>query len=87
MVSGSDGDHQRCILDLPMKPETIQNKWLIGRNWNRRSLWVTAPKSLVQFDYNKAESIYLGAQGTFKVEQYLVKAKVGRTRVAGRPSS
>jgi len=43
----SDGDHQRCILDLPMKPGTIRNKWLKSRNWNRRSLWVTVPKALV----------------------------------------
>jgi len=39
--------------------------WLRSRNWNRRSLWVTAPKSLVQFDYENAVWIYLGAQGTF----------------------
>ena len=25
-VSSSDGDHQRCILDLPMKPGTIRNQ-------------------------------------------------------------
>jgi len=25
-VSSSDGDHQRCILDLPRKPGTIRNK-------------------------------------------------------------
>jgi len=49
-----------------MKPGTIRNKWLKSRNWNSRSLWVTAPKSEVQFDYEKAASIYLGAQGNFK---------------------
>jgi len=64
-ISSSDGDHQRFILDLPMKPGTIRNKWLRSWNWNRRSLWVTAPKSLVQFDYETAASIYLGPQSTF----------------------
>jgi len=48
-----------------MKPEPIRNQWLRSRNWNRRSLWVAAPKPYVQFDYEKAVSIYLGAQGTF----------------------
>ena len=45
--SSSDGDPQQFNLDLPMKPGTIRNKWLKSRNWNRRSLRVAAPKSLV----------------------------------------
>ena len=35
-VSSSDGDHQRFILDLPMKSGTTRKKWLKSRNWNRR---------------------------------------------------
>jgi len=64
-ISSSDGDHQRFIIDLPMKPEKNRSKWLRSRNWNRRSLWVAAAKSSVQFEYEKAVSIYLGLQGTF----------------------
>ena len=36
-----------------------------SRNWNRRSLWVAAPKSLVHVEYEKLLENYLGAQGTF----------------------
>jgi len=44
---------------------------LTSRNWNRRLLWVTAPKSLVQFDYETAASIFLGAQGTSKATSWI----------------
>ena len=50
-----------------MKHGTIQNKWLKSRNWNRRSLWVTAPKSLVHVEEEKLLENYLGAQSTLRV--------------------
>ena len=36
-----------------------------SRNWNRRSLWVAAPKSSVHVEYEKLLENYLCAQGTF----------------------
>jgi len=36
-----------------------------SRNWNRRSLWVAAPQSLVHVEYEKLLENYLGAQGAF----------------------
>jgi len=63
-----------------MKPGTIRNKWLKRRNWNHRSLWVTAPKSLVQFDYETAASIYLDAQGSLNYSTILAPPRPAGTR-------
>jgi len=52
-----------------MKPGRTRNKRLTSRNWNRRSLWVAAPKSLVHVEYEKRPENYLSAQSTFKLKK------------------
>jgi len=49
----------------PWNPEKLGTRDMPSRNWNRRSLWVAAPKSLVHVEYEKLLENYLGAQGTF----------------------
>jgi len=49
----------------PWNPEELGTRDWPSRNWNRRSLWVAAPKSLVYVEYEKLLENYLGAQGTF----------------------
>jgi len=53
---------------LTMKPGRTQNKRLAELKLKPSFIMshsVTAPKSLVHFNYKKAASLYLGAQGTF----------------------
>jgi len=49
----------------PLHPEKLGTRDWPSQNWNRRSLWVAAPKSLVHVEYEKLLENYLGAQGTF----------------------
>jgi len=52
--------------DSPMKPGRTRNKRLTSRNWNRRSLWIAAPKVISTRWIRETSETYLGAQGTFK---------------------
>jgi len=49
----------------PWNTEKLGTRDMPSRNWNRRSLWVAAPKSLVHVEYEKLLENDLGAQGTF----------------------
>jgi len=50
----------------PWNPKKLGTRDWPSRNWNRRSLRIAAPKSLVHVEYEKLLENYLGAQGTFK---------------------
>jgi len=56
---------RRSSAIYPWNPEELGTRDWPSRNWNRRSLWVAAPKSLVHVEYEKLLENYLGAQGTF----------------------
>jgi len=51
----------------PWNPDELGTRDWPSRNWNRRSLLVAAPKSLVHVEWEKLLENYLGEQGTFKI--------------------
>jgi len=87
LFSRSDCDNQRFTHGLLMQPEQFgTSDWNVETE-NVVSLWVTAPKSWVQFDDETAASIYFDAQGTFKLERpstgTLLVATCARCREGG----
>jgi len=55
----------------PWNPEEFGTRDWPSRNWNRRSLWVAAPKSLVHVEWEKLLENYIGAQSTFSPKPVL----------------